>query len=112
MVGRRRGILPPEPLREAAILEEAGFVGIWDTDARVDRVRCSPACARLYGLHPDDGLHGVPLDRFIRGCHPDDRRALAEAVTAATRTRPGCSRPSTGPSPMTGASTGCWRGGA
>lgn len=92
MVDRRRSILVPPPpsdvisresASEAAILEEAGFVGIWDTDTRADRVRCSPAFARLYGVHPDDGLHGAPVAAFIDGCHPDDQQGLTEAIAAA-----------------------------
>ena len=96
MVGRRRGIIPHEsprespqeppllePVSEAAVLEAAGFVGIWDTDTRADRVRCSPAFARLYGVHPDDGLHGAPVSAFVAGCHPDDQRGLVAAITAA-----------------------------
>ncbi|GJE27766.1 hypothetical protein LKMONMHP_2627 [Methylobacterium organophilum] len=78
-------MLPPKSIgsSETAILTEAGFLGVWDTDARLDLVRCSPGCAEAFGIPVEAGRVGVPLEAFLAGCHPEDRDFLAKAVSAA-----------------------------
>jgi PAS domain S-box-containing protein len=64
---------------------EAGRMGTWDWDLLAGRLRWSEGLERIFGLPP--GGFGGSLDSFLGTLHPDDREALAAALTTDLEAR-------------------------
>ncbi|MEO7940473.1 MAG: PAS domain-containing protein [Burkholderiaceae bacterium] len=62
---------------------EAGDIGIWDWDFKLDQITWSDRMYRLHGVDPAD-FGGRSAD-FVALVHPDDKPALWEKVEAAIR---------------------------
>ncbi|RYE32388.1 MAG: hypothetical protein EOP23_12495 [Hyphomicrobiales bacterium] len=60
-----------------AALAAAGVVGLWEYRINLDLVICDEAMSRLYGIHPDEGVKGVPPSLLRRAIEEDD---LPEAI--------------------------------
>jgi PAS domain S-box-containing protein len=60
---------------------DAGGIGIWDWDIRVNELVWSEHFERLFGLVPDE-FEGT-FDAFLLRVHPDDRQSVREAIEAA-----------------------------
>ena len=69
--------LSEEQLRLAT---ESAEIGLWDVDARTDKMFWPPRVKAMFGISPDVP---VTLAGFPAGVHPDDRPAVAEAFEAA-----------------------------
>ncbi|MBB3951570.1 PAS domain-containing protein [Aureimonas jatrophae] len=67
-------------------LDAAALVGTWDWDMRHDRIFADARFAALYGLDPEDGPRGLPIERYTQGVHEADRPALIQAIDEAIRT--------------------------
>jgi PAS domain-containing protein len=62
-------------------VELPGEPGIYTWDIRSNLVFADGAVARLFGVDPGDAKHGLPLDSYLDKVHPEDRPALAKAIT-------------------------------
>jgi two-component system sensor kinase FixL len=62
-------------------LDEAGIC-IWSLDIPTGRVTISPACARLFGVSPEQLTTFAATQALV---HPEDRPARAEAIQRALR---------------------------
>jgi PAS domain S-box-containing protein len=80
------GVVPPQLPRadtRLRLAQEAGGVGLWEWDARTDRVVWDRACAAVFGIELAD-FEGT-LDGFSRRTHPDDLPAVRQALQDAVR---------------------------
>ena len=55
-------------------------IGTWDWDIPNDRVKADERFSILYGVSPELGRKGAPLERFFAGIHPDDLPATRMAI--------------------------------
>ncbi|MFH6786172.1 MULTISPECIES: PAS domain-containing protein [Methylobacterium] len=62
------------------------LTGSWVWDIPADQVYADDAAAFLFGLDPDQGQTGCPVDAFEAGIHPDDREAVASLFRATVAT--------------------------
>jgi PAS domain-containing protein len=61
-------------------------IGTWSWDVVADRVTADERFSRLYGVRPELGLLGAPIEAFLAGIHPDDLPATRESILEAMRT--------------------------
>ena len=61
-------------------LAAGAIIGTWHWDLPTDRFTVDEAFARAFGLDPALGRAGIPLAQIIGTVHPDDRKALTEAI--------------------------------
>ena len=66
-------------------LAAGGSIGIWDWDVAADRVTADARFARLYGVDPEIGVRGAPIDAFFGGIHPDDLPEVRARIGEALR---------------------------
>ncbi len=58
-------------------------IGTWDWDVPNDRVTADERFSVLYGVAPELGRAGAPIDRFFVGIHPDDLKETQAAIAKA-----------------------------
>ncbi|WP_171070222.1 PAS domain-containing protein [Methylobacterium terricola] len=75
---------PPSPARVAADFTD--LTGSWVWDIPADRVYADDAAAFLFGLDPDQGQTGRPVEAFEVGIHPGDRETVASQFRATVAT--------------------------
>ena len=70
-------------------LDASDYVGAWDWDVVNNQVVADAGFARQYGVGVDEAAAGVPIDRFTRHVHPEDRdRLMGEIEVAMTSDEP------------------------
>ncbi|WP_255567965.1 PAS domain-containing protein [Brevundimonas sp. PAMC22021] len=81
----RRALRQKQVAEDASrrVLDAADYVGAWDWDVVEDRVVADAGFAQQYGVGLDEAEAGVPIDRFTRHVHPDDRDRLTGDIEAA-----------------------------
>lgn len=57
--------------------------GVYTWDIERNLLFADPALAKLFGLDPDEAMHGLPLERYIERVHPEDRPPLAKIISNA-----------------------------
>jgi PAS domain S-box-containing protein len=80
------GVVPvqlPRAETRLRLAQEAAGVGLWEWDARTDRVVWDRACAAVFGIELAE-FEGT-LEGFARRTHPDDLPAVTEALQEAVR---------------------------
>jgi len=63
-----------------------GRVAVYDWDLESDRLSVQGSLAESFGVTLDDAAHGLPLEKFMEGIHPDDRERTAALVTRTVTT--------------------------
>lgn len=66
-------------------LDEAlsiGMIGTWLWDVGRDIVIGDSNMAVMFGVSPREAAEGLPLARFMKGIHPNDRARVREQITA------------------------------
>lgn len=72
--------------RAAIAMRRSGTVGVYELDT-IDRIIVSDAiCARLHDVPAEAAAHGVPLQSFLDGIHPDDVAHFVAALEDAIAT--------------------------
>jgi PAS domain S-box-containing protein len=64
-------------------LAAGAIVGSWFWDVTAERLAVDDALARAFGLDPVLAREGVGLEVLVDRVHPDDQRALTDAIAAA-----------------------------
>ena len=67
-------------------LSAAGGVGTWDWDVPNDLVYSNEIFARACGVDPDAAAAGLPMAAYSQNHHPEDRRAVEQAIATALST--------------------------
>jgi PAS domain S-box-containing protein len=67
-----------------ALAQDAAQLGIWEYDAALGAIRCSPEHFRLFGLDP--GRNRQTYQEWLECIHPGDRERVARAMQAALET--------------------------
>lgn len=73
--------------RLSIALSASGLVGIWDLDIVTLSCTGDAGFALLYGVDPQMAASGVDKERMTAALHPEDRRAVLEALYGAIETR-------------------------
>ncbi|MEG8055472.1 response regulator [Sphingomonas sp. 22L2VL55-3] len=63
-------------------LEAGAIIGTWHWNLPNDQFTVDEAFARAFGLDPALGRSGIPLAQITATVHPDDQKALTEAINA------------------------------
>jgi hypothetical protein len=59
----------------------ASEVGAWESDVTEDRIVADAKTAELFGVDTQEASWGLPLDRYIRNIHPDDRTDFSQKLS-------------------------------
>jgi PAS domain S-box-containing protein len=88
-ISERRSILTAAQASEERLgqaLAAGNGIGTWDWDVPNDRVTADERFSTLYGVSPELGRAGAPIERFFGNIHPDDVQAAQSAIDTALRT--------------------------
>ncbi|HEY5808961.1 MAG TPA: ATP-binding protein [Povalibacter sp.] len=64
----------------------SGEVAVYEWNLADDRLSVYGPLTRAFGIMPDDAAHGLPLQAFFDGIHPDDRERVARLVQRTVET--------------------------
>ncbi|MFE8646685.1 PAS domain S-box protein [Sphingomonas sp. NCPPB 2930] len=63
-------------------LGASDMVGIWDWDLASGLLYADARFARFYGVEPERGESGAPIEEYLRAVHPDDLARIREEFRA------------------------------
>ena len=61
-------------------LEAGGGVGIWHWDLASNLIYADKYFANVFSVDPDAAAAGAPVEMYMEGMHPDDRRRVGEHI--------------------------------
>ncbi|HKU14897.1 MAG TPA: ATP-binding protein [Steroidobacteraceae bacterium] len=83
MQSEQRYLMTQERLSMAL---STGRVAVYDWNVDSDRLMIQGSLAQTFGVESDIASHGLPLQKFMEGIHPDDRERTAALVARTVAT--------------------------